>query len=258
MQKSDVKYVICNGDEGDPGAFMDSCVMEGTPHAVLEGLMIAAKAIGATHGYVYVRTEYPLAVKRLRKAVEDARKAGILGENIFGSGMNFDIEIKEGAGAFVCGEETALIASIEGKRGMPSPKPTFPAEKGLFGKPTAINNVETLASIPMILRMGAKNYAAIGTEGSKGTKTFSLTGHVVNTGLIEIPFGPLRNRRQNRRRRCKRRRNRSPPTSRLFRSAASGGCLLRNISTCPSSTKASKRLAQWSLRRSCRYEQPDL
>ena len=189
MQKSDVKYVICNGDEGDPGAFMDSCVMEGTPHAVLEGLMIAAKAIGATHGYVYVRTEYPLAVKRLRKAVEDARKAGILGENIFGSGMNFDIEIKEGAGAFVCGEETALIASIEGKRGMPSPKPTFPAEKGLFGKPTAINNVETLASIPMILRMGAKNYAAIGTEGSKGTKTFSLTGHVVNTGLIEIPFG---------------------------------------------------------------------
>ena len=189
LQKSDVKYVICNGDEGDPGAFMDSCVMEGTPHAVLEGLIIAAKAIGATQGYVYVRTEYPLAVKRLRKAANDARKAGILGKNIFGSGMDFDITIMEGAGAFVCGEETALIASVEGKRGMPSPKPPFPAEKGLFGKPTAINNVETLASIPLVLRMGAKNYAAIGTEGSKGTKTFSLTGHVVNTGLIEVPFG---------------------------------------------------------------------
>lgn len=189
IQQNDIKYVICNGDEGDPGAFMDSCVMEGTPHSVLEGMMIAAKAIGASEGYVYVRTEYPLAVKRLGKAVVDAREAGILGKNIFGSGKDFDIQIMEGAGAFVCGEETALMASIEGKRGMPSPKPPFPAQKGLFGKPTVINNVETLASIALILRMGAKKYTEIGTKGSSGTKTFSLTGHVVNTGLIEVPFG---------------------------------------------------------------------
>lgn len=189
IQKNDVKYVICNGDEGDPGAFMDRCVMEGNPHSVLEGMIIAAKAIGASEGYVYVRTEYPLAVERLKIAIEDARAAGILGENIFGSGKNLDIHVMEGAGAFVCGEETALIASIEGKRGMPSPKPPFPAEHGLFGKPTVINNVETFASVPIIMQMGPEAYADIGTATSKGTKTFALTGHVANTGLIEVPFG---------------------------------------------------------------------
>ena len=183
------KYVICNGDEGDPGAFMDRSVMEGNPHSVIEGLMIAAKAIGADEGYVYVRTEYPLAVKRMRKAVDDARAAGILGKNIFNSGYDFDVHVMEGAGAFVCGEETALIASIEGKRGMPSPKPPFPAQSGLWGKPTVINNVETLASVPIILRMGVAEYKKLGTAGSPGTKTFALTGHVANTGLIEVPFG---------------------------------------------------------------------
>ena len=187
--ESDVKYVICNGDEGDPGAFMDRCVMEGNPHAVLEGMMIAAQAVNATHGYIYVRMEYPLAVKRLKIAIAQAREAGILGESIFGSGKGFDIEIKEGAGAFVCGEESALIASIEGKRGMPTLKPPFPAEKGLFGMPTAVNNVETLATVPLILRMGAEAYSKLGTETAKGTKTFALTGHVANTGLIEVPFG---------------------------------------------------------------------
>jgi NADH-quinone oxidoreductase subunit F len=189
IQKNDVKYIICNGDEGDPGAFMDRCVMEGNPHSVLEGMLIAAKAVGATEGYIYVRTEYPLAVKRLRIAIEDARQAGILGMNIFGSGKAFDIQVMEGAGAFVCGEETALIASIEGKRGMPTPKPPFPAESGLFGKPTVINNVETLASVPIVMQLGSSAYAAIGTGKSKGTKTFALTGHVANTGLIEVPFG---------------------------------------------------------------------
>jgi NADH-quinone oxidoreductase subunit F len=189
VQRNDVKYIICNGDEGDPGAFMDRCVMEGNPHSVLEGMIIAAKAVGATEGYIYVRTEYPLAVRRLRIAIEDARVAGVLGKDIFGSGRAFDIQVMEGAGAFVCGEETALMASIEGKRGMPSPKPPFPAECGLFGKPTVINNVETLASIPIVLQMGPEAYAAIGTEKSKGTKTFALTGHVANTGLIEVPFG---------------------------------------------------------------------
>ena len=189
IQKNDVKYVICNGDEGDPGAFMDRCVMEGNPHAVLEGMIIAAKAVGATSGFIYVRMEYPLAVSRLKTAVADARANGILGQNIFGSEMNFDIEIMEGAGAFVCGEETALIASIEGKRGMPTPKPPYPAESGLFGKPTVINNVETLASIPIIMEMGAEEYRKLGTETAKGTKTFALTGHVANTGLIEVPFG---------------------------------------------------------------------
>jgi NADH-quinone oxidoreductase subunit F len=189
IQPGDVKYIVCNGDEGDPGAFMDRCVMEGNPHSVLEGMLIAAKAVGATEGYIYVRTEYPLAVERLKIAIEDARRAGVLGEDIFGSGMNFDIHVMEGAGAFVCGEETALLASIEGKRGMPSPKPPFPAEKGLFGKPTVINNVETLASVPVIMQLGADAYAAMGTEKSKGTKTFALTGHVANTGLIEVPFG---------------------------------------------------------------------
>ena len=186
--ESDVKYVICNGDEGDPGAFMDRCLMEGDPNVVLEGMIIAAQAVKATHGYIYVRMEYPLAVKRLEEAIRLAREAGILGDNIFGSGKSFDITIKEGAGAFVCGEESALIASIEGKRGMPTLKPPFPAEKGLFGKPTAVNNVETLATVPIVLRMGAKEYSKLGTETSKGTKTFALTGHVANTGLIEVPF----------------------------------------------------------------------
>jgi len=189
QQPGEIKYVICNGDEGDPGAFMDSCVMEGTPHAVLEGMMIAAAAIGANHGVIYVRTEYPLAVSRLGKAIRDARAQGVLGENLFGTGKDFDIEIMEGAGAFVCGEETALIASVEGKRGMPMPKPPYPAQSGLFGKPTIINNVETLATVPLVLRLGPEEYARVGTAGSKGTKTFSLTGHVANTGLIEVPFG---------------------------------------------------------------------
>ncbi len=189
INESDVKYVICNGDEGDPGAFMDRCVMEGNPHSVMEGMIIAAMAVGATEGYIYVRTEYPLAVKRLKTAIETARANGILGSNIFGSAKNFDIHVMEGAGAFVCGEETALIASIEGKRGMPTLKPPFPAQKGLFGKPTLINNVETLSTVPVILRMGADAYKRLGTETAKGTKTFALTGHVVNTGLIEVPFG---------------------------------------------------------------------
>ncbi len=188
-QKSAKKYVICNGDEGDPGAFMDRSVMEGNSHSVIEGLIIAARAIGADEGYVYVRAEYPLAVRRMRKAVEDARKAGMLGEKIFGSDFNFDVQVMEGAGAFVCGEETALIASIEGRRGMPSPKPPFPAQSGLRGKPTVINNVETLATVPQIMRMGAQEYRKMGTAGSPGTKTFALTGHVANTGLIEVPFG---------------------------------------------------------------------
>ncbi len=188
-QKSDVKYVICNGDEGDPGAFMDRCLMEGAPHSVLEGMLIAGKAVGAREGRIYVRTEYPLAVQRLKEAVKDAEAKGLLGQNIFNSGFDFSIEVTEGAGAFVCGEETALIASIEGRRGMPNPKPPFPAQKGLFGKPTVINNVETLASVPHILRLGAENYARLGTASSKGSKTFALTGHVANTGLIEVPFG---------------------------------------------------------------------
>jgi len=189
VNESDVKYVICNGDEGDPGAFMDRCVMEGNPHAVLEGMMIAAHAIYATFGYIYVRMEYPLAVKRLKDAIKQAQEAGILGDDVFGTGKKFNIAIKEGAGAFVCGEESALIASIEGHRGMPTIKPPFPAQKGLFGKPTAVNNVETLATIPLILQMGADNYAKLGTETAKGTKTFALTGQVANTGLIEVPFG---------------------------------------------------------------------
>ncbi len=193
IQQSPKKYIICNGDEGDPGAFMDRSVMEGNPHSVVEGMPIAARAIGADEGYVYVRMEYPLAVERIRKAVVAAENLGLLGENIFGSGLDFRITVMEGAGAFVCGEETALIASIEGKRGMPMPKPPFPAESGLFGKPTVINNVETLASVPLIINLGAENYAAIGTPKSPGTKTFALTGHVSNTGLIEVPFGtPLR------------------------------------------------------------------
>ena len=186
---SDKKYVICNGDEGDPGAFMDRSVMEGNPHSIIEGMIICAMAIGADEGYVYVRAEYPLAVKRVQFAVNAAKKAGILGKNIFGTDKSFNITVMEGAGAFVCGEETALISSIEGNRGMPMPKPPFPAEKGLFGKPTVINNVETLASIAPIMRMGAEEFKKIGMENAAGTKTFALTGHVVNTGLIEVPFG---------------------------------------------------------------------
>lgn len=187
--KNAVKYVICNGDEGDPGAFMDRSVMEGNPHTVIEGMMIAARAIEATEGYVYVRAEYPLAVERMLAAVKDAERVGILGDNIFGSGKSFRIHIMEGAGAFVCGEETALIASIEGKRGMPMPKPPFPAQSGLWGKPTVINNVETLATVAYIIREGAAKFRELGTKTSPGTKTFALTGHVANTGLIEVPFG---------------------------------------------------------------------
>uniref|UniRef100_A0A7V4DFT4 NADH-quinone oxidoreductase subunit NuoF n=1 Tax=Candidatus Caldatribacterium californiense TaxID=1454726 RepID=A0A7V4DFT4_9BACT len=189
MVKADKKYVICNGDEGDPGAFMNRCLMEGDPHAVLEGLVIAGYAIGAQEGYIYVRAEYPLAVKRLRKAIQDAYQAGLLGENILGTGFRFDIRIKEGAGAFVCGEETALIASIEGKRGMPNPRPPYPAQKGLFGKPTVINNVETLANVPAIILHGAEWFRSFGTATSPGTKTFALTGKVKNTGLVEVPMG---------------------------------------------------------------------
>jgi NADH-quinone oxidoreductase subunit F len=189
VQSSPKKYVICNGDEGDPGAFMDRSLMEGNPHCVIEGMMIAARGIGADEGYIYVRAEYPLAVRRMRKAVADAEASGYLGDNLFGSGQSFRLEVMEGAGAFVCGEETALIASIEGLRGMPSPKPPFPAQQGLWRKPTIINNVETLAQIPRIISEGAAAYRALGTETSPGTKTFALTGHVSNTGLIEVPFG---------------------------------------------------------------------
>lgn len=187
--QSDKKYVVCNGDEGDPGAFMDRSIMEGDPHKLLEGMAIAGFAIGADEAYIYVRAEYPLAIKRLRIAIKKAEDAHYLGNNIMGTDFNFTIHIKEGAGAFVCGEETALIASIEGERGMPRPKPPFPANKGLFGKPTLINNVETLANVPMILRKGSGWFSALGTEKSKGTKTFALTGEVNNTGLIEVPMG---------------------------------------------------------------------
>jgi len=188
-EKADQKYVIVNGDEGDPGAFMDRSVMEGDPHRVLEGLIITGFATGASKGYIYVRAEYPLAVKRLQKAIEDARDNGLLGKNILDSGFDFDIKIVEGAGAFVCGEETALMASIEGNRGMPRPKPPFPAHSGLWGKPTNINNVETIANIPNIILKGADWFSNIGTENSTGTKTFALTGDVQNTGLIEVPLG---------------------------------------------------------------------
>jgi len=187
--QNDKKYVICNGDEGDPGAFMDRSLMEGNPHSVIEGMMIAAKGIGADEGYIYVRAEYPLAVERLNTALVRATEAGILGDNLFGTDFSFKLHVMEGAGAFVCGEETALIASIEGKRGEPRPKPPFPAQKGLWDKPTVINNVETLSSIGAIIRDGAAEYRSVGTEKSPGTKTFALTGHVANTGLIEVPFG---------------------------------------------------------------------
>lgn len=188
-EESEKKYIICNGDEGDPGAFMDRSLMEGNPHGIIEGMMIAGYAIGANEAYVYVRAEYPLAVKRIRKAVADAEKFGILGNSVLGTEFSFKINVMEGAGAFVCGEETALIESIHGHRGMPTPKPPFPAQSGLEGKPTIINNVETLASVPLIFRDGLENYTKYGTPASKGTKTFALTGHVANTGLIEVPFG---------------------------------------------------------------------
>ena len=188
-EKSDEKYVICNADEGDPGAFMDRSTIEGDPHTVLEGMIIGAYAIGAQKGFIYIRAEYPLAIERLKKAIEEARREGLLGENILGSDFSFDIEIRLGAGAFVCGEETALIFSIEGERGMPRPRPPYPSVKGVFGKPTCINNVETWANIPVILQEGAEWFSSIGTEKSKGTKVFALAGNVVNTGLIEVPMG---------------------------------------------------------------------
>jgi NADH:ubiquinone oxidoreductase subunit F (NADH-binding)/(2Fe-2S) ferredoxin/NAD-dependent dihydropyrimidine dehydrogenase PreA subunit len=187
--KGDIKYVICNADEGDPGAFMDRSVLEADPHAVLEGMIIAAKAIGAHKGYIYARTEYPLAIRRLNIAIKQAREYGLLGDDILGTGFSFDIEIYEGAGAFVCGEETALMRSIEGKRGMPRPRPPFPAQKGLWEKPTVLNNVETLANIPQIILNGGAWYASVGTEKSKGTKVFALSGDVNNIGLVEVPMG---------------------------------------------------------------------
>lgn len=187
--KGDQKYVVCNADEGDPGAFMDRSTLEGDPHSVLEAMAIAGYAIGADKGVIYIRAEYPIAVKRLQIAIDQAREMGLLGKNIFSTGFNFDIELRLGAGAFVCGEETALLASIEGKRGEPRPKPPFPANEGLWGKPTIINNVETLANIPPIILNGPEWFASIGTEKSKGTKVFAIGGKINNTGLVEIPMG---------------------------------------------------------------------
>ncbi|NLL38570.1 MAG: NADH-quinone oxidoreductase subunit NuoF [Clostridiales bacterium] len=189
----DEKYIVCNADEGDPGAFMDRSIIEGDPHSIIEGLMIGAYAIGAKKGFAYIRAEYPLAIERFNAALAQAREMGILGENIFSSGFNFDIEVRIGAGAFVCGEETALMASVEGGRGEPRQKPPFPFQKGLLGKPTIINNVETLANIPPIIFKGSQWYAGFGTEKSKGTKVFALAGDINNTGLVEVPIGmPLR------------------------------------------------------------------
>ncbi|MCW2276717.1 NADH-quinone oxidoreductase subunit NuoF [Heliophilum fasciatum] len=183
------KYLVCNGDEGDPGAFMDRSLLEGDPHSVIEGMVIAAYAIGAQAGYAYIRAEYPLAIQRMQIAIDQARARGYLGESVMGTDFAFDLQIKAGAGAFVCGEETALLASIEGERGMPRVRPPYPAIKGLWGYPTNINNVETFGSVPYILRAGADAYAAVGTEKSKGTKVFALTGKVKNTGLVEVPMG---------------------------------------------------------------------
>ncbi len=185
----DEKYVVCNADEGDPGAFMDRSVLEGDPHAVIEGMLVAGYAIGANNGVIYVRAEYPLAIKRLKVAIDQASACGVLGDNVLNSGFDFHLKIKAGAGAFVCGEETALMASVEGKRGMPRVRPPFPAVKGLWDKPTNINNVETYANVPAILRRGSEWYAGLGTERSKGTKVFALTGKVNNTGLAEVPMG---------------------------------------------------------------------
>ena len=191
--QGDVKYILCNGDEGDPGAFMDRSVMEADPHSVLEGMIIAAKAISAHYGYIYVRAEYPLAVQRLQLAIDSAKEHGLLGKDILGSGFDLDIEIYQGAGAFVCGEETALMASIEGKRGMPRAKPPFPAVKGLWQRPSVLNNVETFANIPPIILHGADWFASLGTEKSKGTKVFALSGALNNIGLVEVPMGtPLK------------------------------------------------------------------
>ena len=187
--KADQKYVVCNADEGDPGAFMDRSVLEGDPHCVIEAMAICGYAVGATKGFVYVRAEYPIAVARLQKAIDQAREYGLLGKNIFDSGFDFDLEIRLGAGAFVCGEETALMTSIEGNRGEPRPRPPFPAVKGLFGKPTVENNVETFANIPQILLKGADWFASMGTERSKGTKVFALGGKIKHTGLVEVPMG---------------------------------------------------------------------
>ncbi len=189
VQKSDEKYVCCNADEGDPGAFMDRSVLEGDPHCILEAMAIAGYAIGAHFGYIYVRAEYPIAVKRLKIAIAQAREVGLLGKNILGTGFDFDLDIRLGAGAFVCGEETALLNSIEGKRGDPRPRPPFPAVKGLFGKPTMNNNVETYANVPRIILNGAEWFASMGTEKSKGTKVFALGGKINHTGLVEIPMG---------------------------------------------------------------------
>lgn len=187
--KADQKYVVCNADEGDPGAFMDRSVLEGDPHCIVEAMTICGYATGATEGYIYVRAEYPIAVKRLQIAIDQAKEMGLLGKNIFGSGFDFDLHVKLGAGAFVCGEETALMTSIEGNRGEPRPRPPYPAVKGLFGKPTTENNVETFANIPTIIREGAEFFASMGTEKSKGTKVFALGGKIANTGLVEIPMG---------------------------------------------------------------------
>ncbi|MDR2668654.1 MAG: NAD(P)H-dependent oxidoreductase subunit E, partial [Desulfovibrio sp.] len=184
-----VKYVVCNADEGDPGAFMDRSILEGDPHAVIEGMAIAAYAIGAAQGFVYIRAEYPLAIQRLQLAVDQARAAGLLGRRILGSRFSFDLELKYGAGAFVCGEETALMRSIEGGRGEPTSKPPFPAQSGLWGKPTIINNVETLANVPQILRKGGDWFSSFGSEKSKGTKVFALAGKINNVGLVEVPMG---------------------------------------------------------------------
>jgi len=185
----DVKYIVCNADEGDPGAYMDRSTIEGDPHSILEAMVIAGRAVGAHYGYIYIRAEYPLAIERLNIAIAQAKEYGLLGKNILNSGFDFDIEIRLGAGAFVCGEETALLQSIEGKRGMPRPKPPFPAQHGLWGKPTVINNVETLANVPVVLTRGAKWFSSIGTDKSKGTKVFALTGKINNSGLIEVPMG---------------------------------------------------------------------
>jgi NADH-quinone oxidoreductase subunit F/NAD(P)H dehydrogenase (quinone)/NADP-reducing hydrogenase subunit HndC len=191
--QGEIKYALCNGDEGDPGAFMDRSILEADPHVVLEGMIIAAKAIGAHQGYIYVRAEYPLAVSRLRIAISQAREYGLLGTDIMGSGFDFDVEIYQGAGAFVCGEETALMTSLEGKRGMPRPRPPFPAQQGLWKKPTILNNVETYANVPPIILNGAQWFNRLGTEGSKGTKVFAVTGAINNIGLVEVPMGtPLR------------------------------------------------------------------
>ncbi len=188
-KEGDIKYVVCNADEGDPGAYMDRSLLEGNPHLIIEGMIIGGYTVGATKGFIYVRTEYPMAVEHTQKAIEQAREAGLLGKDIFGSGFDFDLEIRRGAGAFVAGEETALLHSIEGKRGMPTQRPPFPADSGLWGKPTNINNVETWANVPYVINNGADWFSSIGTEKSKGTKVFSLVGKINNTGLIEVPMG---------------------------------------------------------------------